>query len=77
MRRKLLDKVEKIILAGDAVKRPNLENFLQVKNELANFSNNLIVAPGNHDFFGTSHESDDPDKRSYDENKKDFLKEDF
>jgi len=67
-------KVEKIILAGDTLKKPSLENFLQVKNELANFSKNLIIAPGNHDFFGSSHDYDDPNKRSFDENKKDFLK---
>jgi len=43
-------KYEKIILAGDIVKNAKFKNFLQVKNEFANFSKILIVAPGNHDY---------------------------
>jgi len=42
-------KYDYIFLAGDIVKNSSRENFLQVKNEFSNFSNNLLVAPGNHD----------------------------
>jgi len=59
-------KVEKIILAGDIVKKARVENFLQVKNEFANFSKMLIVAPGNHDYGSNVLGSK--------ENQKDFLK---
>ena len=42
--------LNKIILAGDIVKIANEKNFLEVKEKLKKFTNELIVAPGNHDF---------------------------
>lgn len=36
-------------LAGDIVNKSSKINFLQVKNELNNFIENIYVAPGNHD----------------------------
>ena len=42
--------LSKIILAGDIVKKANEKNFLEVKEKLKKFTNELIVAPGNHDF---------------------------
>ena len=51
-------------LAGDIVNKPSKINFLQVKNELNNFIENIYVAPGNHDL------EDDKNNSSA---KKDFL----
>lgn len=43
-------KVDKIILAGDIVKEARVKNFLEVKEKLDRFANDIIVAPGNHDY---------------------------
>lgn len=53
----------KIILAGDIVRKAKEKNFLEVKNKLSNFSNEILVAPGNHDFgpkieTGKKHQND-------------------
>ena len=51
----IVEKYDFIFLAGDIIKTGDIVNksnkihFLQVKNELSNFFNELYVAPGNHD----------------------------
>jgi len=51
----IAEKQDFIFLAGDIIKTGDIANksnkihFLQVKNELSNFFNELYVAPGNHD----------------------------
>jgi len=51
----IVEKYDFIFLAGDIIKTGDIVNksnkihFLQVKNELNNFFNELYVAPGNHD----------------------------
>lgn len=42
--------ISAIILAGDVVRENKKKNFLEVKEKLEAFTDNLIVAPGNHDF---------------------------
>ena len=43
-------KVDKIILVGDIVKEARIKNFLEVEEKLEKFTNDLLVAPGNHDY---------------------------
>jgi len=51
----IVEKYDFIFLAGDIIRtgdiatKSNKIRFLQVKNELSNFFNELYVAPGNHD----------------------------
>lgn len=56
----------KIILAGDIVRKAKEKNFLEVKKKLSNFSTEILVAPGNHD-FGPKIETDK-------KHRNDFLK---
>jgi len=56
-------KIDKIILAGDIVKEARIKNFLEVKEKIEKFTDEIIVAPGNHDFGPNilgdkSHEND-------------------
>ena len=59
-------KVDKIILAGDIVKEARIKNFLEVEEKLKKFTNDLLVAPGNHDYG--------PKVLGNEQNQTDFIK---
>ena len=59
-------KVDTIILAGDIVKEARIKNFLEVEEKLKKFTNNLFVAPGNHDYG--------PKVLGDEQNQKDFIR---
>ena len=49
LNKKYKEKLSLIILGGDIVRKSNKKNLTNVKDELAKFTENLMIAPGNHD----------------------------